>query len=82
LAQGSHLRLSEKEKVTVDATVERRLRSVVMDYSIFLNITTLIDYHTIHRTKLCYMFNYYKQFKVNLKGLSRVETHDGTYELN
>jgi hypothetical protein len=28
------------------------------------------------------MFNYYKQFKVNLKGLSPGETHDSTYELN
>jgi hypothetical protein len=28
------------------------------------------------------MFNYYKQFKVNLKGLSRDESHDSTYELN
>jgi hypothetical protein len=28
------------------------------------------------------MFNYYKQFKVDLKGLSRGETHDGTHELN
>jgi hypothetical protein len=28
------------------------------------------------------MFNYYKQFKVNLKGLLRGETHNNTYELN
>jgi hypothetical protein len=28
------------------------------------------------------MFNYYKQFKVDLKGLSRGETHDSTHELN
>jgi hypothetical protein len=36
----------------------------------------------MHRIKLRYAFNYYKQFKVNLKGLSRGETHDGTHELN
>jgi hypothetical protein len=28
------------------------------------------------------MFDYYKQFKVNLKGLSHGEMHDDTYELN
>jgi hypothetical protein len=28
------------------------------------------------------MFNYYKQFKVNLKGLLHGKTHDGTHELN
>jgi hypothetical protein len=28
------------------------------------------------------MFNHYKQFKVDFKGLSRDETHDGTRELN
>jgi hypothetical protein len=27
------------------------------------------------------MFNHYKRIKVNLKGLSRGETHDSTYEL-
>jgi hypothetical protein len=26
------------------------------------------------------MFNYYQPFKVNIKGLSRGETHDNTYE--
>jgi hypothetical protein len=36
----------------------------------------------MHQIKLRYMFNYYKQLKVNLKGLSRGETHDGTHELN
>jgi hypothetical protein len=36
----------------------------------------------MHKIKLRYAFNYYKQFKVNLKGLSRGETHDGTHELN
>jgi hypothetical protein len=36
----------------------------------------------MHKIKLRYAFNYYKQFKVNLKGLSRGETHDGTRELN
>jgi hypothetical protein len=36
----------------------------------------------MHQIKLCYTFNYYKQFKVNLKGLSCGETHDGTRELN
>ena len=35
----------------------------------------------MHRIKSRYLFNYYKQFKVNLKGLSRGETHDNTYEL-
>jgi hypothetical protein len=28
------------------------------------------------------MFNYYQPFQVNLKGLSRGETHDSTYEPN
>jgi hypothetical protein len=36
----------------------------------------------MHRIKLRYTFNYYKQFEVNLKELSRGETHDGTRELN
>jgi hypothetical protein len=36
----------------------------------------------MHKIKLRYTFNYYKQFKVNLKGLSRGETHDGTRGLN
>jgi hypothetical protein len=36
----------------------------------------------MHKIKLRYAFNYYKQFKINLKGLSRDETHDGTHELN
>jgi hypothetical protein len=36
----------------------------------------------MHKIKLRYMFNYYKQFKVNLKGLSRGEMHDGIRELN
>jgi hypothetical protein len=36
----------------------------------------------MHKIKLRYMFNYYKQFEVNLKGLSCDETHDGTRELN
>jgi hypothetical protein len=35
----------------------------------------------MHEIKLHYAFNYYKQFKVNLKGLSGSETHDGTREL-
>jgi hypothetical protein len=36
----------------------------------------------MHQIKLCYMLNYYKQLKVNLKGLSCGEAHDGTRELN
>jgi hypothetical protein len=36
----------------------------------------------MHKIKLRYAFNYYKQFKVNLKGLSCDETHDDTRELN
>jgi hypothetical protein len=28
------------------------------------------------------MFNYYKQLKLNLKGLSRGKTHGGMHELN
>jgi hypothetical protein len=36
----------------------------------------------MHKIKLRYTYSYYKQFKVNLKGLSRGETHDGTHELN
>jgi hypothetical protein len=36
----------------------------------------------MHKIKLHYTFNYYKQFMVNLKGLSRCETHDDTRELN
>jgi hypothetical protein len=36
----------------------------------------------MHKIKLRYTFNYYKQFKVNLKGLSRGKMHDGTDELN
>jgi hypothetical protein len=36
----------------------------------------------MHKIKLRYTFNYYKQFKINLKGLSRDEMHDGTRELN
>ena len=36
----------------------------------------------MHKIKLRYAFNYYKQFKVNLKGLSHSEMHDGTRELN
>jgi hypothetical protein len=36
----------------------------------------------MHKIKLCYVFNYYKQFKINLEGLSRSETHDDTRELN
>jgi hypothetical protein len=36
----------------------------------------------MHKIKLRYALNYYKQFKVNLKGLSRGETHDNTREVN
>jgi hypothetical protein len=36
----------------------------------------------MHKIKLRYAFNYYKQFKINLEGLSCGETHDGTRELN
>jgi hypothetical protein len=36
----------------------------------------------MHKIKLRYAFNYYKQSKVNSKGLSRGETHDSTRELN
>jgi hypothetical protein len=36
----------------------------------------------MQKIRLRYTFSYYKQFKVNLKGLSRDETHDGTHELN
>jgi hypothetical protein len=36
----------------------------------------------MHNIKLRYALNYYKQLKVNLKGLSRGEAHDGTCELN
>jgi hypothetical protein len=36
----------------------------------------------MHKIKLRYAFNYYKQFKVNLKGLTHDETHDITRELN
>jgi hypothetical protein len=36
----------------------------------------------MHKIKLRYALNYYKQLKVNLKGLSRGEAHDGTRELN
>jgi hypothetical protein len=36
----------------------------------------------MHKIKLRYMFNYYKQFKVNLKGLLCGETHNGARELN
>jgi hypothetical protein len=36
----------------------------------------------MHRIKSRYVFNYYKQIKVNLKELSRGETHDGTRKLN
>jgi hypothetical protein len=36
----------------------------------------------MHRIKSRYVFNYYKQFKVNLKGLSGGKTHDGTREIN
>jgi hypothetical protein len=35
----------------------------------------------MYEIKLRYAFNYYKQFKVNLKGLSGSETHDDTREL-
>jgi hypothetical protein len=35
----------------------------------------------MHKIKLRYTFNYYKQFKVNLKALSCGETHDDTREL-
>jgi hypothetical protein len=36
----------------------------------------------MHKIKLRYAFNYYKQFEVNLKGSSRGETLDSTHELN
>ena len=36
----------------------------------------------MRRVMSCSMFNHYEQIKVNLKGLSRGETHDGTHELN
>jgi hypothetical protein len=36
----------------------------------------------MHKIELRYAFNYYKEFEVNLKGLSCGETHDGTHELN
>ena len=36
----------------------------------------------MYKIKLRYAFNYHNQFEVNLKGLSRGETHDGTRELN
>jgi hypothetical protein len=36
----------------------------------------------MHKIKLLYVFNYYKKFKVNLKGLSFGEAYDGTRELN
>jgi hypothetical protein len=36
----------------------------------------------MHRIKSRYVFNYHKQIKVNLKGLSRGGTHDDTSELN
>jgi hypothetical protein len=35
----------------------------------------------MHKIKLSYALNYYKQIKVNLKGLSRGEAHDA-HELN
>jgi hypothetical protein len=36
----------------------------------------------MHKIKLRYVLNYYKQRKKNLKGLSRGEAHDSTRELN
>jgi hypothetical protein len=36
----------------------------------------------MHKIKLSYVFNYYKQLKVNLKGLSCGEMHDDTRELS
>jgi hypothetical protein len=36
----------------------------------------------MHKIKLRYALNSYKQLKVNLKGLSCGESHDGTRELN
>jgi hypothetical protein len=36
----------------------------------------------MHRIKLRYTLNYYKQLKINLKGLSRGKAHDGARELN
>jgi hypothetical protein len=36
----------------------------------------------MHKIKLRYMLNYYKQLKVNLKGLSRDKAHNNTRDLN
>jgi hypothetical protein len=36
----------------------------------------------MHKLKLHYALNYYKQIYVNLKGLSRDEVHDSTRDLN
>jgi hypothetical protein len=36
----------------------------------------------MYKIKLCYTLNYYKQLKVNLKGLLRDKAHDSTRELN
>jgi hypothetical protein len=36
----------------------------------------------MHKIKLRYTLNYYKQLKINLKGLSCGEAHDDTHELN
>jgi hypothetical protein len=36
----------------------------------------------MHKIKLRYALNYYKQLKVNLKELSCGEAHDGTRDLN
>jgi hypothetical protein len=40
--QGSHLRLSEKERVTVEATAEERSRYVIINQSTRLNRMVLI----------------------------------------
>ena len=42
LAQGSHLRLSEKERVTVEATVEERSRYAIINQGTRLNRMVLI----------------------------------------
>jgi hypothetical protein len=36
----------------------------------------------MHKIKLCYALNYYKQLKVNLKGLLCGKAHDDTRGLN
>jgi ATP-dependent protease Clp ATPase subunit len=80
--QGSHLRLSEKERVTVEATVEERSRYTIINQSTRLNRMVLIGHRAMHRIKSCSVFNHYKHIKVNLKGFSRGETSDTTLRLN